>query len=197
MRIRAELTGQVFGTRTVLGRSDRQGRNTYWHVKCQCGRESEVTTASIRAGAGCPVCVPTRHGLSHSPEHDTWLRIKQRCTNPNSLVWRYYGGRGIKITAAWLNSFETFLADMGPRPSPGHSIERRDNDGDYTPENCYWAARSQQMRNTRQSARWTYGGRSLTVVEWSEATGIPANTLRMRVNSYGWTIDRALTTPVR
>lgn len=86
---------------------------------------------------------------------------------------------------------------MGPRPSPKHSIERRDNDAGYSPENCYWATRTEQMRNTRRSVRWTHDGRSLTIAEWAEVTGIKSGTLGMRVNVYGWTIERALTTPVR
>lgn len=90
---------------------------------------------------------PTTHGLTKTPEYRAWHSMKQRCLNPNCSRWDKYGGRGIAICQIWLDSFEAFLADMGPRPSQDHSIDRVDNDGDYEPGNCRWATRSEQQRN--------------------------------------------------
>ncbi len=94
----------------------------------------------------------------------------------------------------WQNSFATFRDDMGPRPHKG-KLERRDNDGPYAPDNCYWATQQQQMRNTRRTKRFTYKGESLTLGEWSERTGIPESALYFRIRTSGWEIARALTTP--
>jgi hypothetical protein len=121
--------------------------------------------------------------------------MKKRCLNPSRPNYKYYGARGIRVCDRWLHSFEKFFEDMGPRPAPGYSIERRDNDGDYTPENCYWATWSQQARNTRRSRVITFNGETKILSEWADATGIPANTLCKRL-SRGWSVERTLTTPV-
>ncbi|WP_143565689.1 hypothetical protein [Sinorhizobium fredii] len=86
------------------------------------------------------------HGGTRLPEYRVWAGMHQRCNNPKSTRYAKYGGRGIMICERW-NSFENFLADMGPRPTPDHSIDRRDNDGNYEPGNCRWATRSEQQQN--------------------------------------------------
>ena len=91
-----------------------------------------------------------RHGLSRTREYNIWANMKDRCFNPNSCNFPKYGGRGITVCDRWL-SFENFIADMGFRPSESHSIERKSNDGDYTPDNCVWATPMEQQRNRRKS----------------------------------------------
>lgn len=89
------------------------------------------------------------HGLTKSVEYRTWRSMKERCYNPNNKKYKDYGGRGIKVCDRWLNNFENFHADMGPRPSKEYSLDRIDNNGDYMPTNCKWATIIEQRRNQR------------------------------------------------
>jgi hypothetical protein len=118
----------------------------------------------------------------------------RRCCNPWRKDFERYGGRGITVCEAWRHSFAAFLADMGPRPSPEYSIERRQNDGPYSPENCYWGTRKEQCRNRRSSTVLTLNGVGRTLAEWVELTGIHHSTISMRIRC-GWSVEKALTTP--
>lgn len=133
-----------------------------------------------------------KHGKCETPEYITWCAIKNRCYNPNYSRYRDYGGRGIWVCRRWRWSFEQFYKDMGPKPSLKHSIERKDNDGAYTPLNCVWATRAQQDNNkrVRKDAHFiTYNGAVEQLATWSRITGINEVVLRHRVNS-GWSGDK-------
>lgn len=138
-----------------------------------------------------------RHGQSRTPEHNAWCAIHQRCNNPKYPRYARYGGRGITVDPRW-NVFENFLADMGQRPSPKHSIERRDNNGPYAPENCVWATNRQQANNRggrKANVLLTYAGETLNVTQWAARTGLSGNQIRNRIRK-GWTAEKILTTPI-
>ena len=130
------------------------------------------------------------------PEYPIWKQMRRRCSIPTHPKYHLYGARGIRVCDRWNDSFVAFYADMGPRPSPAHSIDRIDNNGHYTANNCRWATRQQQGRNTRRNRLLTLDGRTMCVQDWSDETGIHTRTIRTRLDR-GWSIERALTTPAR
>lgn len=123
-----------------------------------------------------------------------WVSMKQRCHNPKSKAFGLYGARGIGVCDRWLHSFANFDRDMGPRP-PGLTVERIDNDGPYSPDNCRWATRAEQNRNRRGRLRFTFQGRTQILAEWAREFGISSGTLRHRLLTFHWPIERALTAP--
>lgn len=145
---------------------------------------SEAVRLEVEAGR--------RHQpVSEWPEYRIWHRAKSRCTYQKKNGFERYGGRGITMCERWLHSFANFYADMGPRPSPKHSIDRIDNDGNYTPSNCRWATRREQDSNRSITRRLTFSGTTKTVQEWAELTGLNYRTLVGRINR-GWPSKRAL-----
>lgn len=137
------------------------------------------------------------HALKHnaSPEYVAWHAMIKRCHNPNDRCFHNYGGRGIKVCERWKASFLDFLADVGPRPSSRHSIDRfPDNDGDYEPGNVRWATGAQQACNKRTSRLITHEGKTMTVAAWADSVGISRRCLYSRLDA-GWPTAEALTTP--
>ena len=120
--------------------------------------------------------------------------MRARCSSPSNTAYLNYGARGIRVDARW-DDFETFLADMGRRPSAEYSIERRDGTLGYSPENCYWATIKQQNRNTARNRFLTFEGETLTVAEWAERKGMTYGALSNRIRD-GWSTEDALTIPV-
>jgi hypothetical protein len=155
-----DLTAQRFGRLVVERRIDNDKHGgTRWMCMCDCGKISVCLPSNLRGGrsksCGClnkEVAVKTRttHNMSGTKEYVTWRNMKTRCENPNSTAYKYYGGRGITICKEWLDSFEAFYRDMGDKPE-GLSIDRIDNDGGYSPDNCRWATQSEQCFNQRRS----------------------------------------------
>lgn len=129
-----------------------------------------------------------------APEYRTWSRMLTRCTNPNDAAYHRYGGRGIVVCSRWATSYEAFLSDMGRRPTPFHSIDRINNDGNYEPGNCRWATKRQQLTNYTRNRYLTLGRRTMTLDAWAEETGVNATTITARLGR-GWSEKDALTTP--
>jgi len=202
-----DIVGQQFGrlTATALG-SRRQGRSMM-SCECSCGSIVEIQCCNLVSGhtqsCGCLKKAAaagvgqnnTTHGLSKSSEYSIWARMFQRCTNPNRENYADYGGRGITVCPEW-SSFEQFYADMGPRPSKDHSLDRIDNNGNYCKENCRWATRKEQQNNKRSSSLLEFNGQVQTVSQWASSVGMHVSVLVSRLKR-GWDMDRALTSPVR
>ena len=132
-----------------------------------------------------------RHGLVGTPEHRAWITMRYRCS-PNNLRMRsYYYDRGIRVCDRW-GAFLPFLEDMGDKPSPAHTLERINNDGDYGPENCRWATRAEQGWNQRSNVLLTHNGQTKNLREWGEELGVDPDVLRGRIKK-GWDPARVLT----
>lgn len=138
----------------------------------------------------------TKHGYHGTPEYAAWQAIKARCLNANHPAYQYYGARGITVCEQWINSFENFLAEVGPRPSALYSIDRVNNDGNYEPGNVGWRTRLEQQANRRNTIRLEFQGKTLTTFEASQLTGIPQELIRQRLE-HGWSVERALSEPYR
>ncbi len=196
-----DLTGQKFGKLIVIKQtpSNRWGHSR-WLCECICKQKTTVCGGSLKSGntKSCG-CLVTKHGHSRkgrwSKVYKSWTHMIQRCTNPNNERYRDYGGRGITICRRWM-IFENFLKDMGEQPQK-HQLDRIDNDGNYCKKNCRWATRKQQAGNKRNNIVGTYKGKTQLVARWAEEFNIKYTTLRYRLCVLGWSIERALTTPIR
>jgi len=121
--------------------------------------------------------------------------MKGRCTNPENPKFETYGARGISVCDRWLNSFQNFLDDMGKKPTSRHTIERIDNNGNYTKENCRWATNKEQANNRRSNRILIFNGQRRNMKQWAKKMGMTYSTLKSRFN-YGWSVAEALTRPV-
>lgn len=133
-----------------------------------------------------------------TPEYQAWVAMKNRCLNPNQARFKDYGGRGITISKRWLGKrgFQNFLDDMGPKPSPKHSMDRKKVDKNYTKSNCQWATKIQQARNARSNRIILIGGKRMVLAAAIERYAlVPEGTVRMRLHR-GWTPAKAILTPL-
>jgi hypothetical protein len=132
-----------------------------------------------------------------TPERGCWQAMIDRCHDPKSTYFAHYGGRGIRVCNRWRESFALFQADMGPRPSPIHSLDRIDNDGNYEPGNVRWATPREQGRNKRNNRMLTAFGRTQCLTDWAAERGLRIITLKDRLDKLGWDVERALTAPLK
>lgn len=209
-----DLTGKRFGRLIALERMGANDlRKGVWKCQCDCGNLHETTTGALQSGqtksCGClHIETSGQNNRSHGAtakdsevfsEYQIWNGMRQRCSNPNHSSYDYYGGRGITVCEAWENDFETFLADMGPKPFPYATLERVDNDKGYGPGNVVWATRKQQGGNSRKNRVVFAFGKKQTVTQLYESTskahGISYQSLMSRLN-LGWNPEEAATKAV-
>lgn len=199
------LRGQKYGRLIVIDEAPKSGRRRYWFCICACAsaRICVVKQDHLRGGriksCGCLQAENARrlfttHGHTResiSSEYKIWANMKARCLNNKNHAFKNYGGRGIKICRKWKDSFEAFFNDMGPRPSINHSIDRRDNNGDYEPNNCRWATRAEQCANRRNNVFIEFNGEILPVGEVANQVGLSVDVIRERIRG-GWHPTRVL-----
>ena len=193
-----DLTGRVFGTWTVLNRVEsKTTKHVQYLARCACGTESVVKSQHLREGnsKSCFKCrraslieEHTSHGMSDDAVYAVWCEMKRRCRNPRSSQFHYYGGRGIAVDERW-NDFATFWSDMKDGYRPGLELDRIDNDGPYSRENCRWTTRKVQTRNTRRNRIIDTPKGRMCAIEAAEACGIKYKVLLWR-HKRGWPPER-------
>ncbi len=146
-----DLSGQVFTRLTVIKRVELERKKPYFLCVCECGTEKIVRSDKLRSGntqsCGCLQKErATTHGLTKTTEYVSWRQMRYRCNNPNFHNYHRYGGRGITVHPDF-DDFEVFLAHIGPKPSPIHSVDRINNNGNYAPDNVRWATPLEQANN--------------------------------------------------
>ncbi len=203
-----QIAGKKFGRLRVLSFAGlNKHRSSMWNCECDCGATGVYKGRNLTIGktksCGCwheeVLRNPAKkHGHTSrekgvSSEWNAWKAMKQRCQNPNNRNWKRYGGRGITVCERW-QDFVNFFQDMGKKPSPKLTIERVNNDGGYSKDNCIWASRSVQNRNTNRNKFVTFNGKSQTIKDWANEYGLVFNTLYFRILR-GWPMEKALSQP--
>lgn len=201
------LLGQTFGYLTVIERAGTtQGISTQcatWLCQCLCGNQVVRRSQYLRTkhrkhprSCGCHHGNET-HKMSKTAVFSNYHSMVRRCYDPKDKDFKNYGARGITVCERWQTSFENFWADMGTTHKSGLTLDRIDNNGPYSPENCRWATTKEQGRNTRVNVLIDTPEGRMTIAEAAERRGMQAQTLNARLNRYKWPIGRALNEPLR
>lgn len=203
-----DLTGQRFGRLIVLKRVNRNDGKTWWECRCECGNIKSVLGHQLREGkcksCGCYSADKARekfttHGLSNSRLYSIHNAMNARCFNKNNKEYHNYGGRGVSVCEEWRGR-KGFLSFYKWAISNGYkeelSIDRVDNNKNYSPDNCRWVTPKEQAINRRTNVFISYNGETKTLKEWSDSLGIPYKTLHMRIKKYQWDIERAFIQPI-
>jgi hypothetical protein len=195
-----DITGRNFGYLSVIRYVKTHNNRAFWECQCICGRVTSVRSNNLVSGTtkSCGCLFKDRvttHGKSKSPIYQVWRDMLKRCYKDDSKVYEGYGSRGIIVCDSW-HKFEDFYKDMGDPPFVAASLDRIDNNGDYTKENCRWATTKQQSDNRNNTLWLTYKGETKTSSQWALQLGIPSYTIRNRIRC-GWDADRIFTTPVK
>ncbi len=192
------LSGIRFGRLVAIEKTEwRKNNRVVWRCICDCGNESFVASSNLTfahtKSCGClQIDIVTKHDASATPEYKAWYSMLQRCNDPEHKSFNRYGARGITVCERW-QELRNFLDDMGTRPS-GMTLERINNDEGYSKDNCKWATRSEQQRNTSLNRMLTFNGETMCVVRWGERIGLTGAQIRDRLR-IGWTVEDTLTTP--
>lgn len=204
-----DLAGKRINHLTVLKRvpdhvTKGGYRKTAYLCRCDCGNEKIILSESLATGntkaCGCLSKTGLKkrktHGMSNDRNFRIWVAMRQRCSNPRNTYYKNYGGRGITVCKEWEGSYETFRDwSLANGYSDELTIDRIDNNKGYSPDNCRWISRKEQMRNTRLNHFIKANGEMRTIVGWSETKGIPAYVIRNRL-IYGWSNEDAVNIPV-
>jgi hypothetical protein len=195
------LVGETFGRLLVL--SEEGTRGLICRCSCRPGTIKRVDRYSVLYGTtrscGCLLseisfALRYRHGKKRTRIHWVWSAMKSRCLNPNNKDFGRYGGRGITVCDRWMD-FRNFYADMGD-PPPKHTLERKNNNLGYSPENCIWATQDKQTRNRENVRRLSAGGETMLLIDWARRLGTGPSVIRNRLKR-GWGESRAVTEPIR
>lgn len=201
------LLGMKFGRLTVVSLNTDptiKGASAQWNCLCECGKTKRINGQSLRRGltlsCGClqkeiNLQLRTTHGKTRTPIYHVWSNMKRRCTDPNMIQYKDYGGRGVTVCDRWLNSFEDFLTDVGEPPTPKHTIDRIDNSKGYEPGNVKWSTREEQNRNKRSNKNYTVDGVTKTIGEWAKHYGVKSSTLYRRLVVTGLSMADAVNLP--
>lgn len=199
------IAGERHGRLVAISFVESRNGKAHWQFQCDCGRQIIVNATNVRRGAtascGCwkiesQKYIPRNitHGMSNTPTWKSWRAMRDRCTREAHTKYANYGGRGITICARW-DSFELFLADMGPRPL-GMTLDRHPNkDGNYEPGNVRWATDKDQNRNKRTTRMVPFHGHLMPLSQAVELAGLNLKTIKGRLRN-GWSAERALSEPI-
>lgn len=201
--------GDKFGRFTVV---DPNVKKNHALCVCQCGNEKIVKRSHLKDG-GSQSCGCLRderireacgtHGQGNTRMHRIWSGMLQRCRNTRNPAFPRYGGRGVRVCPEWDpqqgGSFETFAADMGEPPTEEHTLDKDKLGGGmyYGPKTCCWLDRTGQARHTRSNRMLSYNGQTKCMAEWAEVLGLRYQTLWDRLNKSGWSVEKALSTPIK
>lgn len=193
--------GDRFGRLTVIKEDKKRRRERYFVCKCDCGTISPHSLSSLRRNTRSCGCLTkevatirsTKHGQSRTRLYRVWCDMRKRCEDKKQPNYKDYGGRGISVCIEW-QKYEAFYEWAKNNYSPGLTIDRIDNNGNYEPLNCKWATRNEQSRNTRRNVLISFNGTTICLRDWATKLGISYNGLRRRINN--WSVERALTEPV-
>jgi len=193
-----DLSGQRLGMLQVLHRGPQSKDNrATWVCKCDCGVEKSIRSKYLVAGTarscGCQRYATT-HGMTKTKAYQSWQCMKSRCDKPSNVRYSEYGGRGVTYCDRW-KSFENFYADMGEPPTPKHTLDRKEVNGNYEPDNCRWATQKEQANNRRNNVFVEWQGQRMTVTQLAERTGFPLSNLRHRLKR-GWSVEDAISYPL-
>lgn len=195
-----KFVGQRFGRLIVKSFSRAKQNEVTAHCDCDCGKTVVTRFTYLTNGhtksCGCLSAKNSSerrktHGKSRTAEYISWTAMIGRCLNQNNHAYDKYGGRGIYVCGRWRHSFPRFLADMGSRPSPSHSLDRINNNGPYSPSNCRWATPTQQNRNKRMNVVLDFDGRKMVLKEWADYVGVNYKTASARRRK-GWSLQRIM-----
>lgn len=205
-RLKTDMLGHRIGSWTVMSEAGVKNGSYFWECVCDCGTISILNGCNLRRGSskscGCKKAElmskkSTTHGDTrggvNTKEFRAWMAIINRCTKPTDNAYHHYGGRGITVCYTWLNSYESFLSDIGRAPTPKHSVERKDNNKGYDKDNCVWATHKEQCRNRRSNVYLTHNGVTKILGDWAKEFGIDRGRIGWHLKngkSFAWVYNK-------